>query len=92
MFNIKVLNFSLKLAPYTTVLRKQNSKYNITPTQSNVAWKFEKLAGHGYFRTAHTHCTDVRELRNQCKLVRHILSLKGLSKNQNIKEQRKKFL
>jgi len=31
---------------------------------------------------AHTHCTDVRELRNQCKLVQHILSLKGISKNQ----------
>ena len=40
--NIKVLNFPTKINPYTTVLRKQNSKYNITLPNSNVAWKFKK--------------------------------------------------
>ena len=64
------------------MLRKSNSKYNITPPNSNVPWKFKKLAGIGYFRTARTHCMDIRELKNQYKIVRHILSLKGFSKNQ----------
>ena len=95
--NIKVLNFSTKINPYTTVLRKQNSIYNITPPNSNVAWKFKKLAGYGYFRTVHTHCTDIRELRNQCKIVRHVLSLKGFSKSQiskieNLRNKRKNTL
>jgi len=38
--SIKILNFPTKINPYTTVLRKQNSKYNITLPNSNVAWKF----------------------------------------------------
>ena len=90
--NIKVINFPTKLNPYTTILRKKTCKYNITPPNSNVAWKFKKLAGYGYFRTVHTHCTDIRELKNQCKIVRHILSLKGFSKSQisKIENQRKK--
>ena len=95
--NIKVLNFPTKINPYTTVLRKQNSKYNITLPNSNVAWNLKKLAGYGYFRTVHTHCTDIRELRNQCKKVRHVLSLKGFSKSQiskieNLRNKRKNTL
>ena len=80
--NIRVINFPKVDSPTTSVLRKSNNKYNITPPNSNVSWKFKKMAGTSYFRTARTHCTDKKELQNQLKIVRCILELKGFSKNQ----------
>ena len=62
--NIGILNFPSFANPFTTVLRKQNNKYNIIPPNSNVAWKYKKMAGNGYFRTAQTHCTTPRERNN----------------------------
>ena len=86
----------------TSVLRKPNNKYNITPPNSNVSWKFKKMAGVSYFHTARTHCTNKKELQNQLKIVRCILELKGFSKNQvkcmelhkkkDKPHQRKKFI
>ena len=40
------------------------------------------MAGTNYFRTARTHCTNKKELKNQLKVIRCILNLKGFSKNQ----------
>ena len=80
--NIRVINFPKQINPMTSVLRKPNNKYNITPPNSNVSWKFKKMAGVSYFHTARTHCTDKKELQNQLKIVRGILELKGFSKNQ----------
>ena len=60
--------------------------------------------GTGYFRTARSHCNNVRERKNQFKIIQHILKLKGFSKNQISKiqslkksrkeqnKQKKKFL
>ena len=102
--NIKVLNFPSDPKPFTTVLRKQNNKYNIIPPNSNVAWRYKNMAGTGYFRTARSHCNNVRERKNQFKIIQHILKLKGFSKNQISKiqslkksrkeqnKQKKKFL
>ena len=62
------------------------------------------MAGTGYLWTAWSHCNNVRERKNQFKLVQHILKLKGFSKNQISKiqslkksrkeqeKQKKKFL
>jgi hypothetical protein len=58
--NIQVINFPKRNNPSTSVLRKPNNKYNVTPPNSNVSWKFNKMAGTSYFRTARTHCTDKR--------------------------------
>ena len=80
--NIRIFNFPSFENPFTTVLRKQNNKYNIIPPNSNVAWKYKKMAGNGYFRTARTHCTTPRERNNQYKIIHHILKLKGFSVNQ----------
>ena len=40
--NIRVINFLKVNSPTTSVLRKSNNKYNITPPNSNVSWKFFK--------------------------------------------------
>ena len=86
-FEYKNIKLSIYNNTIHTVLRKQNNKYNIIPPNSNVAWKYKKMAGNGYFRTARTHCSTSRERNNQYKIIHHILRLKGFSKNQISKIQ-----
>ena len=38
--NIRDITFPKVNSPTTSVLRKSNNKYNITPPNSNVSWKF----------------------------------------------------
>ena len=78
--NIRVYIPSNGLEPFTTVLRKENNKYNITPPTSNVSQKYKNMAGLGYFRTARMLCSSPEELRNQYRTIQHILRLKGFSK------------
>ena len=78
--NIKIVNFPGEQNPFTTVLRKQNSKYDIIPYSSNVSNKYKKMAGLCYFRTNRTHTSTKKERLNQDRIVQILLEEKGFSK------------
>ena len=80
IFNIKSYNDSLTSAPFTTVLRKENFKYDIIPFNSNVAEHFKLIARRSYFRTARSHTSSKTEQKKQFKIVHAILKLKGFPK------------
>ena len=67
--------------PYTSVLRKDNFKYDIIPENSNVNDHYKLMAGSTYFRTTRTHSSSKIEQQNQFKVVTAILKLKGFSKS-----------
>ena len=75
--NIKIINFPGEKYPFTTVLRKENSKYDVIPFNSNVSDKCKKMAGLCYFRTNRTHTTSKKELENQNRIVESLLRKKG---------------
>ena len=74
--NIRIFNNPTSSTPYTTVLRKENFKYDIIPYNSNVPYHYKLMAGRSYFRTARSHTTSKVELRNQLRIVSTILKLK----------------
>ena len=63
--NIRIYNDPNSSRPFTTVLRKENNKYNIIPPNSNTHKKYKKMAGLSYFKTARTHSSSNQELKNQ---------------------------
>ena len=75
--NIKIFNDPSSTNPYTSILRKENFKYDIIPYNSNVPHHFKLMAGRSYFRTARSHTKSKSELNNQLKIIRAILHLKG---------------
>ena len=75
--NIKIVNFPGEKYPFTTVLRKENSKYDVIPFNSNVSDKYKKMARLCYFRTNRTHTTSKKELENQNRIVESLLRKKG---------------
>ena len=72
MFNIPGDKF-----PTPTILRKDKSKFDIIPFNSNVSLKYKKMAGLGYFRTARTHTCSNEEYIHQSNIVKTILTEKG---------------
>ena len=86
--NIRIYNDPTSSHPVTSVLRKPNNKYNITPPTSNTHGKYKRMAGSTYFRTARTHTSSTVELLRQYKVIRHILKLKGFSMSSIFKMQR----
>ena len=85
--NIRIYNNPNSTSPYTTILRKDNFKYDIIPVNSNVNDHFKLMAGLAYFRNTRTHTTTKVEQQNQTRIVSAILKLKGFS-NSNIKKMR----
>ena len=85
--NIRIYNNPNSTSPYTTILRKDNFKYDIIPVNSNVNEHFKMMAGLAYFRNTRTHTTTKVEQRNQNRIVSAILQLKGFSKSK-IKKMR----
>ena len=75
--NIKIFNLPGIIFPTTTVLRKDKSKFDIIPFNSNVSMKYKKMAGLGYFRTVKTHTCSNEEYINQSNIVKAILKEKG---------------
>ena len=75
--NIRIFNDPSSIIPCTSVLRKENFKYDIIPFTSNVPHHFKMMAGISYFRTARSHTNSKFELKNQNKIVHTILKLKG---------------
>ena len=75
--NIRIFNNPTSPHPFTTVLRKENFKYDIIPFNSNVPQHFKLMAGRSYFRTARSHTNSKIELKNQLKIVHAILKNKG---------------
>ena len=78
--DFKITNFPGEKNPFTTVLRKQNSKYDIIPYSSNVSSKYKKMAGLCYFRTNRTHTSTKKERLNQDRIVQILLEETGFSK------------
>ena len=72
--NIKIFNDPTSTTPFTSILRKENFKYDIIPYNSNVP---QLMAGKSYFRTARSHTNSDFELKNQLKIIHAILQLKG---------------
>ena len=89
--NIKIINIPEEKYPFTTVLRKENSKYDVIPFNSNVSDKYKKMAGLCYFRTNRTHTSSKKELENQNMIVEKLLRKKGFPNRfiQNIKSKNK---
>ena len=79
--NIRIYSDPTRTSPYTTVLRKQHSRYNIIPPNSNTVDCFKRCAGQTYFRLATTHCSTQVETARQRSIVKLILKLKGYSDN-----------
>ena len=75
--NIKIFNLPGNKFPTTTVLRKDKSKFDIIPFNSNVSMKYKKMTGLGYFRTVKTHTCLNEEYINQSNIVKTILNEKG---------------
>jgi hypothetical protein len=75
--NIRIYSDPTRDAPYTTILRKQHSRYNIIPPDSNTVECFKKCAGTTYFRLTKTHCSTLEESDRQRGIVKLILKLKG---------------
>ena len=77
--NIRIFNDPKFSNPCTSVLRKDNFKYDIIPFNSNVSHHFKLMAGRSYFRTARSHSNTIPELANQNRIVYSILKLKNFS-------------
>ena len=88
--NVRHYNVPGKTSPYTTVLRKRNTKYEIIPPTSNTNPIYKKCAGTTYFNMARSHCSDIRELERQILTVKTILRQKGFSENQIKRMQKHK--
>ena len=56
--NIQIFCDPTKNQPFTTILRKKHSRYNIIPPDSNTVDCFKRCAGQTYFRMADTHCSS----------------------------------
>ena len=80
--NLRIYSPPIGDQPYTTILRKRNSKYDIIPPNSNTCPKYKTCAGVTYFDMTTTHCSDQRERHRQVDVVNHILSLKGYKRRQ----------
>ena len=101
--NIRIFCDPTKNQPFTTILRKKHSRYNIIPPDSNTVDCFKRCAGQTYFRMADTHCSSELEKTRQKGVIRLILKLKGYSAAkikkmekkrpmQKNKEEKRKFL
>ena len=90
--NIRIYSDPTFTHPYTTILRKQHSRYNVIPPNSNTVECFKKCASQTYYRMADTHCSTSQEKERQMDIIRLILRLKGFSGRQinKMKHKRKK--
>ena len=90
--NIRIYSDPTVEHPCTSILRKQHSRYNIIPPDSNTVDCFKKCAGQTYYRMADTHCSTYLERCRQKGIIRLILELKGFSRLQilKMKNRRKK--
>ena len=86
--NIRIYNDPHSSKPFTTVLRKENNKYNIIPPNSNTHQKYKKMAGLSYFKTARTHSSSEKELRNQYRVIHTILECKKFTEKERRKIQK----
>ena len=86
--NIRIYNDPHSSMPFTTVLRKENNKYNIIPPNSNTHQKYKKMAGLSYFKTARTHSSSEKELRNQYRVIHTILECKKFTEKERRKIQK----
>ena len=73
--NIRTYNDRMSPTPCTTVLSKENFKYDIIPFDSKIPQHFKLMAGESYLRTAFSHTTSKFELDNHLKVVCSILQL-----------------
>ena len=91
--NIRIYSDPTLIHPYTSILRKQHSRYNVIPPDSNTVGCFKKCAGQTYFRMASTHCSTPNEEPRQKSVIKLILRLKGFServiKNMEVKRKTK---
>jgi hypothetical protein len=102
--NLRIFNDPTMTHPYTTILRKQHSRYNIIPPHSNTVGTFKLCAGRTYARMAVTHCSTQNEFKRQQGIIRLILEKKGFStalvnkmlskkwKKQTSKTEKKRFI
>ena len=77
--NIRIFNDPSSSTPCTSVVRKENFKYDVIPFNSNVSHHFKLMAGKSYFRTAKSHSNTISELANQNRIVYSILKFKNFS-------------
>lgn len=88
--NLRLYNVQGDSKTYTTILRKQNAKYDIIPPHSNTHNKYKTCAARTYFGMIETHCSSDIEKMRQHKIVNKILELKGYNSNV-IKNMKKEF-
>ena len=75
--NLRLYNVQGDTKAYTTILRKSNAKYDITPPHSNTHSKYNSCAARTYFDMIDTHCSNENEKIRQHRVVNKILELKG---------------
>ena len=80
--NLRIYNLDGHKKAITTILRKKNCKYVITPPHSNTDPIFKKCAGQTYYNMVKTHCTDKKEKIRQNSVVDLILRKKGFNTRQ----------
>ena len=88
--NLRLYNIQGDPKVFTTILRKQNAKYDIIPPHSNTHSKYKSCAARTYFGMIDTHCSNEIEKHRQHRIVHKILELKGYSKGV-IKNMKKHF-
>lgn len=88
--NLRLYNLQGDPKVFTTILRKQNAKYDIIPPHSNTHSKYKSCAARTYFGMIKTHCSSDTEKIRQHRVVNRILELKGYGK-EKVKKMKKYF-
>ena len=85
--NVCLYNDLVDHSPFTTILRKRHTKYDVIPPSSNTHGMYKKCAGRTYFDMVHFHCSHTSEHKRQIKTI---LTEKGFSHHQILRMKKQK--
>ena len=88
--NIRLYNDLVDRSPFTTILRKPHTKYDVIPPSSNTHGMYKKCAGRTYFDMVRSHCSHTSEYKRQIETVKTILTEKGFSHHQIMRMKKKR--
>jgi hypothetical protein len=88
--NVRLYNDLIDRSPFTTILRKRHTKYDVIPPTSNTHGMYKKCAGRTYFDMVRSHCSHTAEYKRQVDTVKTILTEKGFSRHQILRMKKLK--